>query len=80
MLALSLFLLHVDITFELSGVKLSSLYGSGGGVQRRNELKRFVSCYSHVSDLLHIYEECWRPMFDKEYLLQGLFSATPEGL
>ena len=30
------------ITFELSGAKRRSLFGSGGGPQARNELERFV--------------------------------------
>ena len=40
----------------------------------------YVSCYSHVGDLLHICEGYWQPTFGKEYLQQGLFSATLEGL
>ena len=34
--------MQIHITFELSGPKGRSLFGSGGGAQRRNELERFV--------------------------------------
>ena len=35
----------VNITFELSGPKRRSLFGSGGGTQCRNVLERFVICH-----------------------------------
>lgn len=36
-----------SITFELSGVEMRSIFTSGGGAQRRNELERFVKFLVH---------------------------------
>ena len=41
------------ITFELSGTKRRSLFGSGGGPQAQNELERFVR---HLLNLTPLYK------------------------
>jgi len=37
--------IFLRLTSELSGAEMRSIFASGGGAKRRNELERFVICF-----------------------------------
>ena len=49
-----IFIFYLYITFELSGPKGRSLFGSGGGSQARNELERLVMRCRYHFPFLHL--------------------------